>query len=146
MATRREAAERSVAEEADRRLTAEHAAARALVGSATLAEALPKILQAICEALGWEHGAFWEVDSRKQVMRWVVSWHTPGVSFPDFEKGSHGLTFAPDVGLPGRVWASGRAAWIPDVARDDNFPRSEVAAREGLHAAFGFPLLHEGAV
>jgi PAS domain S-box-containing protein len=146
MATRREAPELRPTDAPDRRLTAEYVAARSLVGSATLAEALPKILQAICEALGWEHGAFWEVDSRKQVLRWVVSWHTPGVSFPEFEMGSHGLTFAKDVGLPGRVWASGRAAWIPDVAKDGNFPRASVAAREGLHAAFGFPLKHEGAV
>jgi PAS domain S-box-containing protein len=146
MATRREAPERSVAEEADRRLTAEFVAARALVGSATLAEALPKILQAICEALGWEHGAFWGVDPRKQVLRYGASWHSPEVSFPEFESGSHAMTLASGVGLPGRVWESGLPAWIPDVARDENFPRAAIAAREGLHAAFGFPLLHEGAV
>lgn len=38
-----------------RRLTAEHVAARALVESATFGDAAPKILEAICEALGWEY-------------------------------------------------------------------------------------------
>ena len=37
-------------------------------------------------------------------------------------------------------------AWIPDVVHDTNFPRAHVAAREGLHAAFGFPILLRGEV
>ena len=36
--------------------------------------------------------------------------------------------------------------WIPDVVQDSNFPRAHVAAREGLHAAFGFPILLRGEV
>jgi PAS domain S-box-containing protein len=43
--------------------------------------------------------------------------------------------------LPGRVWASGQAAWIVDVAADENFPRASMAVREGLHGAFAFPVL-----
>ena len=50
-------------------------------------------------------------------------------------------TFAPGVGLPGRVWASGQPAWIRDVVPDANFPRARAAAREGLHGAFGFPIV-----
>jgi PAS domain S-box-containing protein len=38
------------------------------------------------------------------------------------------------------VWSSGRPAWIPDVATDDNFPRTPFALDEGLHAGFGFPI------
>ena len=37
-------------------------------------------------------------------------------------------------------------AWIPDVTKDANFPRASVASREGLHAAFGFPVLLRGDV
>ncbi|MGH9313445.1 MAG: response regulator [Vicinamibacterales bacterium] len=131
---------------ADRRLTAEHVTARALVESATLAEATPKILQAICQALDWEHGALWTVDLDANVLRCVESWHPPGAEFPEFDAISRRTVFPPGVGLPGRVWASARPAWIPDVVRDANFPRAPIAAREGLHGAFGFPILHNGSV
>src|SRR5262249_55542555 len=32
-------------------------------------------------------------------------------------------------------------AWVADVTRDGDFPRAAVAAREGLHGAFGSPVL-----
>ena len=44
------------------------------------------------------------------------------------------------------MWAAGEPVWIPDVVHDPNFPRAPVAAREGLHAAFGFPILLRGEV
>jgi two-component system sensor histidine kinase/response regulator len=129
-----------------RRLTAAHATASALMDAASLAEATPKILKAICEALGWEHGAMWTVVHEQHVLRCSDIWSMPGRSFPEFDAMSRALTFAPGVGLPGRVWATAAPVWIPDVVRDPNFPRAQVAAREGLHAAFGFPVLAEGNV
>jgi PAS domain S-box-containing protein len=50
------------------------------------------------------------------------------------------------VGLPGRVWESGRPAWIPDVVADSNFPRAASADRVGLHGAFALPILRGGDV
>jgi hypothetical protein len=44
------------------------------------------------------------------------------------------------VGLPGRVFASGEPSWITNVAKDENFPRLELAREANLHAAFGFPI------
>jgi PAS domain S-box-containing protein len=129
-----------------RRLTAEHATARALVEASSFAEAAPRILQAICESLGWEHGALWRVDRDQNVLRCGDVWSAPGRAFAAFDAISRQVTFAPGVGLPGRVWASGEPAWIPDVVRDPNFPRAEVATREGLHAAFGFPVVLHGEV
>src|SRR5204862_1868232 len=41
---------------------------------------------------------------------------------------------------PGRVWERGEAVWVRDVVSDTNFPRAPIAAREGLHAAAGFPI------
>ncbi|HJS73236.1 MAG TPA: response regulator, partial [Vicinamibacteria bacterium] len=126
---------------AERRLRAQYETAHALVSSATLAEATPRILEAICEALDWEHGALWQVEGDARVLRCVDIWHRPSVSFPEFEAASRTARFQRGIGLPGRVWARGEPDWIPDVAKDTNFPRAPIAAREGLHGAFGFPVL-----
>ena len=127
-------------------LTAEYISARALAESATLAEAVPRVLQAICEALDWDHGAVWKLDASADLMRCVDTWHQPAVSVPEFTAVSRRMTFARGVGLPGRVWASGEPAWIPDVVADRNFPRAAIARQEGLHGAFALPILTRGRV
>jgi two-component system sensor histidine kinase/response regulator len=131
---------------AERRLTAEHVIARALVDASTFVEAVPKILEAICDALDWEHGALWAIDRKADVLRCAQIWTAPDVDIPEFNSASLASTFTRGVGLPGRVWATGQPVWIPDVVHDTNFPRATVAAREGLHGAFGFPILLRGEV
>ena len=59
----------------------------------------------------------------------------------EFATQSKTITFPPNVGLPGRVLASGDPIWISDLAADTNFPRMQFAAREGLRSGFGFPIL-----
>ena len=51
-----------------------------------------------------------------------------------------GRRSAPGIGLPGRVAATGRPAWIVDVTCDPNFPRADVASEVGLRGAFSFPI------
>jgi PAS domain S-box-containing protein len=112
-----------------------------LADAGTLAEATPRLLQAVCDSLEWDVGALWQVDAEAEVLRCLEVWHRPAVRIPKFEADCRRRTFLPGVGLPGRVWKSGKSAWIPDVVRDTNFPRAPIAAQEGLHAAFGFPIL-----
>jgi signal transduction histidine kinase/DNA-binding response OmpR family regulator len=128
-------------QQAEQRLAAEYATARVLAESGTLKEATPRILEAICTILGWEHGALWMVDREAGLLRCVETWHPPSVKFAEFEALSRQTPFPKGVGLPGRVWAEGKPAWIPDVTQDTNFPRAPVADREGLHAAFALPIL-----
>jgi PAS domain S-box-containing protein len=131
---------------AERRLTAEHVVARALVEATTFADAVPKILEAVCKALDWEYGALWTIDSEADVLRCSQAWPAESPDFPDFHAASATSTFLRGIGLPGRVWATGQPTWILDVVQDPNFPRAHIAAREGLHAAFGFPILLRGDV
>ena len=125
---------------AGRRLAVQYATALALSESSSLAEAAPRILQAICEVLGWEYGALWGVDTGSECITCLETWRPPG-SCQEFEASSRASRFRPGVGLPGRVWSSASPAWIPDVTTDANFPRSSVADREGLHGALGFPII-----
>jgi len=120
--------------------------ARALGESATLAEAAPRMLAAVCESLGWDYGALWEVDRRGRTLHCVGTWHDPSLQVAEFVDSSRTTTFTRGVGLPGRVWESGRPAWIPDVVADSNFPRAASADRVGLHGAFALPVLRGGDV
>jgi PAS domain S-box-containing protein len=128
------------------RLTAEHLAARALVESETLAEAAVRVLQAICEGLGWDYGALWNVEAEQEGLRCVQTWHLPSAHVSEFEAASQRTTFFRGIGLPGRVFEHGEPVWIADVVCDTNFPRAEIAARDGLHGAFALPILGKGRV
>ncbi len=127
-------------------LAAQHAATRVLAESATLIDASPKILQAICQTLGWQMGAIWSVDRPAGVLRCVETWHETGVDVVEFEECTRQVTFPSGIGLPGRVWANARTAWIVDVTQDTNFPRAPYAAKVGLHGACGFPIVLGGEV
>jgi PAS domain S-box-containing protein len=123
-----------------RRQAAQHAVTRVLAESATLAEATPQLLQAICENLRWKIGEFWRVCDSTNLLRCVETWHVPGLDAASFIEASRQIALAPGVGLLGRVWQSGQPAWIPDVATDPTFRRAAMAAKVGLHAALAFPI------
>jgi PAS domain S-box-containing protein len=120
----------------------ERAVARRLAQTLDPHDALAHALREIGEGLGWRFGAVWEADpSRPEAaLRCVETWHRDGANCDDFEATSRATTLVVGEGLPGRVWASGEPAWIPDVVSDPNFPRAPAAQRAGLHAAFCFPI------
>ena len=53
--------------------------ARALAESPTLEEASPRMIEAVCHALGWQCGAIWEADRARKIMRCAGTWHAPGL-------------------------------------------------------------------
>lgn len=122
------------------RLMMQYQTARILAESPSLDSAGPKLLQAICESLGWDLGQIWIVDQEADVLRWLASWHNPAVSVAEFQEASRGRPFPRGVGLPGRIWADGAADWFSDLATDQGFTRKELAARAGLQSAFAFPI------
>ena len=123
------------------RLSAQYAVTRVLAEAPTLASATPRILQAVCQSLDWPVGAIWRVDQNENLLRCVETWHIPSAQLKEFDQSTHTQTFPRGIGLPGRVWSQTQPAWIEDVTHDANFPRASIAAKEGLHAAFGFPVL-----
>jgi PAS domain S-box-containing protein len=130
----------------EERLRVQHTVAQILAEAAGIEEATPRILRAMGECLGWDVGALWRVVREAEAMRCVELWHKASIEVPEFERVSREFTFVPGLGLPGRVWSSLAPEYIPDVVPDENFPRASIAEREGLHAAFGFPILLGGEV
>ena len=125
---------------AARRLAAHHGVTRVLAEAAGVSEAAFKILEAVCENLRWEMGMFWCAESDEGVLHCEEVWQSPQIAAEEFAARTREITFTRGVGLPGRIWESGEPAWIEDVMRDKTIVRADVAARAGLHAAFGFPV------
>ncbi|MGH2354963.1 MAG: PAS domain S-box protein, partial [Chloroflexota bacterium] len=146
LATERQA--RAAAERTQQLLAVQNALGRVLT-DASLGEAPPRILQAVCEGLGWTCGAFWEVDQGAAVLRCVTVWQAPGEPLDAFADASWRATFAPGQGLqglPGRVWVTAQPRWIPVLARDQAFMRASAAEQVGLRAALAFPVRSDGRV
>ena len=118
----------------------EHAVARILAETDRPLEVYAAVLEAIGTSLGWELGAAWEVGPADERLRCLRIWHAADGA-PEFEALSERIALAAGEGLPGRVLLSGEPLWIVDAPEDGNFPRANVARRDGLRAAFGFPLL-----
>jgi PAS domain S-box-containing protein len=128
----------------EQRLAVRDAVTRALSEYPSLGDAAPHILRTICETLEWRIGALFVVEQDR--LRCVEVWHRPHAAAPKFELATRAHTFSRGEGMPGRVWELAQPAWIPDVTQDTNFPRSTVAAKEGLRSSLGFPIAVAGEV
>ncbi|MEH2196124.1 MAG: response regulator [Nostoc sp.] len=128
---------------AEQHLKAQYSTTRVLAESTTISEAMPQILQGICESLAWDLSEIWMVDKQVNILHFLTSWYKVSDEIQEFEIFSQQTTFERGIGLPGRVWASGEPVWIVDVVTDNDFIRSQIAAQAELHGAFGFPI-HSG--
>jgi PAS domain S-box-containing protein len=99
------------------------------------------VLRRVCEETGWAFGQAWLPRRDGTALESGPVWARDGGEMEEFAAFSKSLPLAPGSGLPGRVWSSRRPAWIQDVTRDENFPRSKVAGESGLKAALGIPIV-----
>ena len=129
---------------AQQRLAIQFEVSRVLAEVNNLATAVPQVLQAICETLGWQVGQLWRVVGER--LRFVDVWHPASAPVAEFISASRAVEFRRAMGLPGEVWATAKPRWIRDVTGHANFPRGAIAAREGLRGAFGFPILVRGEI
>lgn len=124
----------------ERRRNAQYAVTTVLSESATLDEALPRLLEAICKSLDWSVGLMFAVEEGTNRLELVEFWHSETDTVPVFQAGAQG-DGAPGFGLPGRVLAEKKPVWISDVTRDKHLPGAPLAAKARLHGAFAFPIL-----
>ena len=125
----------------EERLAAQYAVTRVLSEVRTLEQAVPKILQAFGENLEWDFGVFWRVDRPNGVLRCLDQWQLPLLNFDPFTAVTWQSVFRQGEGLPGRIWATAKPAWVTDVTEDTNSPRGDHAKTVGFRGAFGFPIL-----
>jgi diguanylate cyclase (GGDEF)-like protein/PAS domain S-box-containing protein len=68
------------------RLAAVGAVGGVLAGSASLPEAAPKVLEIVCQHLGWDVGLLSLVDASTNALHRIGSWHRPGIQLPGDEE------------------------------------------------------------
>jgi phosphoserine phosphatase RsbU/P len=135
----------------ERRLATQHAAVSALAESTRLEEAVPKLLEAVGIGIGWDFGALWMPRSNGNgdngtVLRCMQTWSSPRIDAAHFIDVCRELELRSGDALPGKVWEEGAPRWVSDVAADPALRRAPAAEHVGLHAGFGFPVVHGGEV
>ncbi len=137
--------------------------------------ALYLALSKVCEATSWEFGEAWVESADGTVLEYSTAWYSSKIaqkdentsaeegeptesfetlsltletSLSEFRRQSEAFTFAPGIGLPGKVWSSRQPLWIRDVSiePDPFFLRSHLAKACGLRAGFGVPILADDQV
>jgi PAS domain S-box-containing protein len=131
---------------AEHHLASQYAVTRVLSEATNLEEAVPKIIQAIGESLEWDLGLFWRVDKGAGVLRCVDQWKAASIQADPFTSDIWQLELGRGEDLPGRIWASGKSAWVVDVTVDPEFSRGPQARQAGFHGAFGLPILVGGEI
>ncbi|WP_375513373.1 adenylate/guanylate cyclase domain-containing protein [uncultured Nostoc sp.] len=140
----------------EQRTSAQYAITRILSESQTVKQVIPQILQSICQNLGWDLGELWtpsqyigtsiQGHSLNAVLRCVEIWSSRVISAREFKAITWQTTYTPGVGFPGRIWIRRLPLWIQDITEDGDIRRSQPAAKAGLHAAFGFPILDDSEI
>ena len=108
-----------------------------------LQEAMRDVLDGVCDYMDWPVGhVYIRSEDDLELLVPTDIWHLDDpVRYAKFRDVSDRTTFAPGIGLPGRVFADGKPDWIFDVTKDPNFPRANLADDIGVKAGLACPVL-----
>ncbi|HEY3323679.1 MAG TPA: sigma 54-interacting transcriptional regulator [Planctomycetota bacterium] len=122
-----------------KRMAAQLAISRVLSQANTLREAIPEILREIAEALGWEIGILWRVDTEAEVLVCEEIWSSPTLNAVTFISKIRDIKLERAKGLAGRVWVSKEAVWVDDYV-DQDIPGTVISAKERIRGAACVPI------
>ncbi|MEV4636433.1 ATP-binding protein [Actinoplanes sp. NPDC049548] len=115
---------------------------QAFKGAATVAEAAPRVLEAVVTTLGWPAAELFLIDEISGELQAAGHWCVDG-----FEAGNFfGHTPVKGLGVTGRVWQTGRPVWVPEIAADANLStpfereRVDICLRNGIHTVIAVPV------
>lgn len=117
-----------------------------LVGSHSLGSAILNVIQGVCNSLGWDWGAYWALETDPSGQPQLVChqfWHPSEHDMSAFSQASRQLRLRPGEGLVGRVWQSGQATWVEDMATDPGFVRRASARASHLRSGYIFPVTYQ---
>lgn len=115
---------------------------RVLTEATSTHVAISKVLKSLGENLGWQIGEYWNIDELNNVLLCREAWHEASIS-SEFQILTKQITLTAEMGLPGRIWASGIPRWFAEVVQDEDCLRNVIIKKEGLQTGFGFPVISD---
>ncbi|HYC43871.1 MAG TPA: EAL domain-containing protein [Burkholderiales bacterium] len=107
-------------------------------------DAIPEVIETLCESFGFAYGARWVLDKQNLLLRCAEIWSVPEVAaFREVSRSRLERPGAPE-GLTRRVWASASPVWVSDIEKDGTLMRRAEALSAGLKSAFAFPIMIGG--
>ncbi|MDY6786290.1 MAG: adenylate/guanylate cyclase domain-containing protein [Cyanobacteriota bacterium] len=134
---------RTVLQQAEQQSRVLFAASQAINDAPDLRSAVASILALICDTIPWNCAEAWMPNETGTALELVAS-QCRDSKFQAFEDKSQTMTFAPQEGLPGRIWISKQPEWYEETALLEDpacYLRAPLAAAAGLKAVFGVPVL-----
>jgi PAS domain S-box-containing protein len=115
----------------------------------TIDGALTKVITDVSKLMKWDIGhVYFPVHKKRKVVLHPSSlWYLRNKrDFKTFKAVTQETIFEKGEGLPGRVFQSGKVAWIKNVQKDKNFPRNKLSKNLSVKGAVGVPLTVENEV
>ena len=107
-------------------------------------------LERICRVTGWPIGHVYLPDDIKNAshLRSSPVWHFERAELASLAHETAGAALAFGEELPGKIWATKKPEWLPNISDQPRNPillkpRKQILLKHGLRAAFGFPLFAE---
>ena len=124
----------------EQRLKLQYEVTKVLATSKTIEETTKRILQSLCEILGWHLGLFWKLDNKNNHLSCTDIWsRLPGKHISDkLLSQQQNLSLA--EGIPGAVCSTKKPVWIPDVLSDQYSNHTAIAKKYNLRGVFAFPV------
>jgi PAS domain S-box-containing protein len=129
--------------EAERRATIHYTATRAFAQVETIGQAASKVLEAICQNLGWDIGAYWIRSEGGDKLDLLQIWQSPTNDFGEFEQRYRSQGEGDMLQSHYNAFVENAPLWLDarNKDADESFPFAARAC--GLKTVLAFPLRNE---
>jgi len=129
---------------AERRSTTQYAVTRVFAQFDSIEDASIRVVQTICENLGWELGALWLRNENESKLNFIRCWHKPELDATDFEAACKRLD-AEETKTSSHMnaYIENAPLWISHTTEEPHEYFLSAATQCGLKTAFAFPLRRE---
>ncbi len=122
------------------RLHVDHGVTQLAALAKSADELMPKVLEIVCSAFGWECGTWWSYDSDRAQLRCQTVWRADAPRVADFLMLTSKMSVPAGIDLPGLAWTQREPVFVPDLANGQGFSRGEVAKRAWLRSGVAIPV------